>query len=163
MAYWDVALISSQSFNAWLRSTRSHVVFTIYVESRSRVESSEKVALWIALCEGCRMLLLWHLKHLCLQVSRVTRWPTVHRRWFSQSCIWWILRGANVSRSLLALKGFAVRCRQKAVKQPVGTSINSRTGSDGVMLKEAGTVVRAWRFVRKKGGGVFFCLSKSHN
>ena len=27
------------------RSTRSHVVFTIYVESRSRVESSEKAVI----------------------------------------------------------------------------------------------------------------------
>ena len=37
-----------------MRSTRSHVVFTIYVESRSRVESSEKVAKWANANEKCQ-------------------------------------------------------------------------------------------------------------
>lgn len=41
-----------------LRSTRSHVVFTIYVESRSRVESSEKVTCEMEHLGGVLILLM---------------------------------------------------------------------------------------------------------
>ena len=46
------------SFDHSLRSTRSHVVFTIYVESRSRVESSEKVSCEMELLGGVLIVLM---------------------------------------------------------------------------------------------------------